>query len=140
MNVVFSSDKKEYNTIKKGTEILLAEKDGFNQNIELLVKFQDRPEILINKRKTRFISSVGNISLLYAHLIMPYIMRKRMNFNIKSMSEMDKIRDSADILQPEKEETGQFIEKLLSSVKENFLPTGYILEWMRLSCWDSEII
>ncbi len=23
MNVVFSSDKKEYNTIKKGTEILL---------------------------------------------------------------------------------------------------------------------
>ena len=34
MNVVFSSDKKEYNTIKKGTEILLAEKDGFNQNIE----------------------------------------------------------------------------------------------------------
>ncbi len=47
---------------------------------------------------------------------------------------MDKIRDSADILQPEKEETYQFfIEKLLSSVKENFLPTtGYILEWMRL--------
>ena len=33
---------------------------------------------------------------------------------------MDKIRDSADILQPEKEETYQFIEKLLSSVKENF--------------------
>ncbi|MCB6730008.1 MULTISPECIES: hypothetical protein [Blautia] len=53
---------------------------------------------------------------------------------------MDKIRDSADILQPEKEETYQFIEKLLSSVKENFLPTGYILEWMRLSCWDLEII
>ena len=25
MNIVFSSDKKEYNTIKKGTEILLAE-------------------------------------------------------------------------------------------------------------------
>ena len=38
MNIVFSSDKKEYNTIKKGTEILLAEKDGFNQNIELFVK------------------------------------------------------------------------------------------------------
>ena len=38
---------------------------------------------------------------------------------------MDKIRDSADILQPEKEETYQFIEKLLSSVKEKFfLPTG----------------
>ena len=33
---------------------------------------------------------------------------------------MDKIRDSADILQPEKEETYQFIEKLLSSVKESF--------------------
>ena len=33
---------------------------------------------------------------------------------------MDKIRDSADILQPEKKETYQFIEKLLSSVKENF--------------------
>ena len=33
---------------------------------------------------------------------------------------MDKIRDSADILQPEKEETYQFIEKLLSSVKEDF--------------------
>ena len=33
---------------------------------------------------------------------------------------MDKIRDSADILQSEKEETYQFIEKLLSSVKENF--------------------
>ena len=33
---------------------------------------------------------------------------------------MDKIRNSADILQPEKEETYQFIEKLLSSVKENF--------------------
>ena len=33
MNIVFSSDKKEYNTIKKGTEILLAENDGFNQNI-----------------------------------------------------------------------------------------------------------
>ena len=49
MNIVFSSDKKEYNTIKKGTEILLAENDGFNQNIELFVKFQDRPEILINK-------------------------------------------------------------------------------------------
>lgn len=53
---------------------------------------------------------------------------------------MDKIRDSADILQPEKEETYQFIEKLLSSVKENFSTTGYILEWMRLSCWDLEII
>ena len=39
MNIVFSSDKKEYNTIKKGTEILLAENDGFNQNIELFVKF-----------------------------------------------------------------------------------------------------
>ena len=51
MNIVFSSDKKEYNTIKKGTEILLAENDGFNQNIELFVKFQDRPEILINKIK-----------------------------------------------------------------------------------------
>ena len=33
---------------------------------------------------------------------------------------MDKIRDSADILQPEKEETYQFIEKLLSAVKESF--------------------
>ena len=33
MNIVFLSDKKEYNTIKKGTEILLAENDGFNQNI-----------------------------------------------------------------------------------------------------------
>ena len=33
MNIVFSSDKKEYNTIKKCTEILLAENDGFNQNI-----------------------------------------------------------------------------------------------------------
>ena len=29
---------------------------------------------------------------------------------------MDKIRDSADILQPEKEETYQFIEKLLGSL------------------------
>ena len=57
MNIVFSSDKKEYNTIKKGTEILLAENDGFNQNIELFVKFQDRPEILINKRKDRFFQS-----------------------------------------------------------------------------------
>ena len=53
---------------------------------------------------------------------------------------MDKIRDSADILQPEKEETYQFIEKLLSSVKENFSTNRYILEWMRLSCWDLEII
>lgn len=51
MNIVFSSDKKEYNTIKKGTEILLAENDGFNQNIELSVEFQDRPEILINNYK-----------------------------------------------------------------------------------------
>lgn len=40
MNIFFSSDKKEYNTIKKGTEILLAENDGFNQNIELFVKFR----------------------------------------------------------------------------------------------------
>ena len=86
MNIVFSSDKKEYNTIKKGTEILLAENDGFNQNIELFVKFQDRPEILINKRKTRFISSVGKYLIITAHLIMPYIIWKRMNFNIKSMS------------------------------------------------------
>ena len=59
--------------------------------------------------------------------------------NVLKWPGMDKIRDSADILQPEKEETYQF-EKLLSSVKENFLPTGYILEWMRLSCWDLEII
>ncbi len=29
MNIVFSSDKKENNTIKKGTEILLAEKIQF---------------------------------------------------------------------------------------------------------------
>ena len=56
MNIFFSSDKKEYNTIKKGTEILLAENDGFNQNIELFVKFQDRPEILINKRKNQITS------------------------------------------------------------------------------------
>ena len=54
---------------------------------------------------------------------------------------MDKIRDSADILQPEKEETYQFIEKAAQLSKgEFFLPTGYILEWMRLSCWDLEII
>ena len=86
MNIVFSSDKKEYNTIKKGTEILLAENDGFNQNIELFVKFQDRPEILINKEKTRFISSVGKYLIITGHLIMPYIIWKRMNFNIKSMS------------------------------------------------------
>ena len=33
MNIVFSSDKKEYNTIKKGTEIQLAENDGINKNI-----------------------------------------------------------------------------------------------------------
>ena len=59
MNIVFSSDKKEYNTIKKGTEILLAEKDGFNQNIELFVKFQDRPEILINKRKNQIPASLN---------------------------------------------------------------------------------
>ena len=71
MNIVFSSDKKEYNTIKKGTEILLAENDGFNQNIELFVKFQDRPEIL--KEKTRFVSSVGKYLIITAHLIMPYI-------------------------------------------------------------------
>ena len=58
MNIVFSSDKKEYNTIKKGTEILLAENDGFNQNIELSVKFQDRPEILINKRKDQILNGV----------------------------------------------------------------------------------
>ncbi len=65
MNIVFSSDKKEYNTIKKGTEILLAENDGFNQNIELFVKFQDRPEILINKRKKPDSYHLpGNISLL----------------------------------------------------------------------------
>ena len=40
MNIVFSSDKKEYNTIKKGTEILLAENDGFNQNIYCLLNFR----------------------------------------------------------------------------------------------------
>ncbi len=86
MNIVFSSDKKEYNTIKKGTEILLAENDGFNQNIELFVKFQDRPEILINKRKNQIHIICREISHYYRHLIMPYIIWKRMNFNIKSMS------------------------------------------------------
>ena len=65
MNIVFSSDKKEYNTIKKGTEILLAENDGFNQNIELFVKFQDRPEILINKRKKQIHIICREISHYY---------------------------------------------------------------------------
>lgn len=53
---------------------------------------------------------------------------------------MDKIRDSVDILQPEKEETYQFIEKLLSSVKENFSTNRVHIGMMRLSCWDLEII
>ena len=65
MNIVFSSDKKEYNTIKKGTEILLAENDGFNQNIELSVEFQDRPEILINKRKNQIHIICREISHYY---------------------------------------------------------------------------
>ena len=68
MNIVFSSDKKEYNTIKKGTEILLAENDGFNQNIELFVKFQDRPEILINKRKNQIHIICREISHYYRAL------------------------------------------------------------------------
>ena len=68
MNIVFSSDKKEYNTIKKGTEILLAENDGFNQNIELSVEFQDRPEILINKRKNQIRIICREISLYYREL------------------------------------------------------------------------
>ena len=68
MNIVFSSDKKEYNTIKKGTEILLAENDGFNQNIELFVKFQDRPEILINKRKDQIHIICREISHYYRAL------------------------------------------------------------------------
>lgn len=68
MNIVFSSDKKEYNTIKKGTEILLAEKDGFNQNIELSVEFQDRPELLINKRKNQIRIICREISHYYRAL------------------------------------------------------------------------
>ena len=68
MNIVFSSDKKEYNTIKKGTEILLAENDSFNQNIELFVKFQDRPEILINKRENQIRIICREISHYYRAL------------------------------------------------------------------------
>lgn len=68
MNIVFSSDKKEYNTIKKGTEILLAENDGFNQNIELSVEFQDRPEILINKRNNQIHIICREISHYYRAL------------------------------------------------------------------------
>ena len=216
MNIVFSSDKKEYNTIKKGTEILLAENDGFNQNIELSVEFQDRPEILINKRnnqihiicreishyyralnyaihhmeedefqyrehvcfernglmldcsrnavftveKVKFLiktlAKLGmNVLMLYTEDTyevegQPYFGAYRGKYTKDEIKEldayasmfgvelvpciqtlahlhnalkwpgMDKIRDSADILQPEKEETYQFIEKLLSSVKENF--------------------
>ena len=216
MNIVFSSDKKEYNTIKKGTEILLAENDGFNQNIELFVKFQDRPEILINKRKDQIhiicreishyyralnyaihhmeedefqyqehvcfernglmldcsrnavftvekvkfliktLAKLGmNVLMLYTEDTyevegQPYFGAYRGKYTKDEIKEldayasmfgvelvpciqtlahlhnalkwpgMDKIRDSADILQPEKEETYQFIEKLLSSVKENF--------------------
>lgn len=216
MNIVFSSDKKEYNTIKKGTEILLAENDGFNQNIELSVEFQDRPEILINKRnnqihiicreishyyralnyaihhmeedefqyrehvcfernglmldcsrnavftveKVKFLiktlAKLGmNVLMLYTEdtyevegqpyfgayrgkytkdeikeldayasmfgvELVPCIQTLAHLHNVLKWPGMDKIRDSADILQPEKEETYQFIEKLLSSVKENF--------------------
>ena len=216
MNIVFSSDKKEYNTIKKGTEILLAENDGFNQNIELFVKFQDRPEILINKRKNQIhiicreishyyralnyaihhmkedefqyrehvcfernglmldcsrnavftvekvkfliktLAKLGmNVLMLYTEdtyevegqpyfgayrgkytkdeikeldayasmfgvELVPCIQTLAHLHNVLKWPGMDKIRDSADILQPEKEETYQFIEKLLSSVKEDF--------------------
>lgn len=86
MNIVFSSDKKEYNTIKKGTEILLAENDGFNQNIELSVEFQDRPEILINKRKNQIRIICREISHYYRALNYAIHHMKEDEFQIKSMS------------------------------------------------------
>ena len=86
MNIVFSSDKKEYNTIKKGTEILLAENDGFNQNIELFVKFQDRPEVLINKRKNQIHIICREISHYYRALNYAIHHMEEDEFQYQSMS------------------------------------------------------
>ena len=52
---------------------------------------------------------------------------------------MDKIRDSADILQPEKEETYQFIEKLLSSVTVSYTHLDVYKRQVWQRYWRSDL-
>lgn len=51
-----------------------------------------------------------------------------------------KIMDTPDILQVGKEETYEFIEKLLTAVKDSFHTRKSIWEWTRQCSLDWEII
>ena len=66
------------------------------------------------------IKEIDTYAAMFGIELVPCIQTLAHLHNALKWPEMSKIRDSADILQPGKEETYQFIEKLLISVKENF--------------------
>lgn len=66
------------------------------------------------------IKEIDTYAAMFGIELVPCIQTLAHLHNALKWPEMSKIRDSADILQPDKEETYQFIEKLLISVKENF--------------------
>ena len=66
------------------------------------------------------IREIDTYAAMFGIELVPCIQTLAHLHNALKWPEMSEIRDSADILQPGKEETYQFIEKLLISVKENF--------------------
>ena len=66
------------------------------------------------------IKEIDTYAAMFGIELVPCIQTLAHLHNALKWTEMSKICDSADILQPGKEETYQFIEKLLISVKENF--------------------
>ena len=66
------------------------------------------------------IKEIDTYAAMFGIELVPCIQTLAHLHNALKWPEMSEIRDSADILQPDKEETYQFIEKLLISVKENF--------------------